>query len=136
MAASGSLVLLKTPKLMAMAHMRRPSGPPGCGKARWLASASSRVLRSLASVALATAFSMAKVMDGPLEVWAMFLAMKFSLLPEPVHVSVSAGWSPSLYMSVAHFMTCCILAFLIDWYLPSLVAQPTPYEYSRLCMTP
>src|SRR2546428_705525 len=27
-------------------------------------------------------------------------------------------------MSVAHFMTVCILGVLIDWYLPSLVAQP------------
>jgi len=66
----------------------------------------------------------------------MFFAMKFSLFPEPVHVSVSAGWSPSLYMSVAHFMTCCIFGVLIDWYLPSFVAQPTPCEYIRLCMTP
>ena len=96
MAASGSLLLLKMPKLMAMAHMRRPSGPAGCGRATWLASASSFSLRSLASVALASAFSRAKVMLGPLEVCAMFLAMKFSLLPEPVHVRVSAGWMPSL----------------------------------------
>ena len=35
-------------------------------------------------------------MLGPLEVWAMFLAMKFSLLPEPVQVSVSAGCRLSL----------------------------------------
>jgi len=45
---------------------------------------------------LASAFSIANVIDGPFDVWAMFLAMKFSLLPEPVHVSVSAGWMPSL----------------------------------------
>ena len=79
-----------------MACMRRPSGPPGCGSATWLASASSRVFFSLASVALASAFSRAKVMLGPLEVCAMFLAMKFSLLPEPVQVSVSAGCRLSL----------------------------------------
>ena len=95
-AASGSLLLLKMPKLIAMAHMRRPSGPAGWGSAMWLAIASSRVFRSLASVALASAFSSAKVMLGPFEVCAMFLAMKFSLLPEPVQVSVSAGWMPSL----------------------------------------
>ena len=95
-AASGSLLVLKMPKLIAMAHMRRPSGPAGCGRATWLASASSCAFFSLASVALASAFSSAKVMLGPLEVWAMFLAMKFSLLPEPVQVSVSAGWMPSL----------------------------------------
>ena len=57
MAASGSLLFLKMPKLMQMACMRRPSGPAGCGSATWLASASSRVFFSLASVALATAFS-------------------------------------------------------------------------------
>ncbi len=96
MAASGSFEFLKIPKLMAMAHIRRPSGPPGCGRARWLASASSFFLRSAASGALATAFSSAYVMLGPLEVCAMFLAMKFSLLPEPVQVSVSGGWRPSL----------------------------------------
>src|SRR6266481_434984 len=67
MAASGSFAVLKMPKLIAMAHIRRPSGPAGCGSARWLASASSRALRSFASVALATAFSIAKVMDGPVE---------------------------------------------------------------------
>jgi hypothetical protein len=60
-----------------------------------LASASSFFLRSAASVAFATAFSRANVMLGPLEVCAMFFAMKFSLLPDPVHVSVSAGWTPS-----------------------------------------
>ncbi len=32
-AASGSLLFLKTPMLMAMACMRRPSGPAGCGSA-------------------------------------------------------------------------------------------------------
>ena len=91
MAASGSLAFLKMPKLIAIAHMRRASGPAKCGSATWLASASSFSLRSLASVAFASAFSRAKVMLGPLEVWAMFFAMKFSLFPEPVHVSVSAG---------------------------------------------
>src|SRR6266446_2070230 len=70
--------------------------PAGCGSARWFASASSFFLRSAASVALATAFSIANVMLGPLEVCAMLCAMKFSLFPEPVHVSVSAGWMPSL----------------------------------------
>ena len=83
------------PKLIAMAHIRRPSGPARCGSATWLASASSLCLRSLASVALASAFSSANVMLGPFEVCAMFLAMKFSLLPEPVQVRVSAGWMPS-----------------------------------------
>src|SRR4030095_5218782 len=34
MDASGSLLFLKTPKLIAMAHIRRPSGPPGWGSAR------------------------------------------------------------------------------------------------------
>src|SRR5258705_12101685 len=96
MAASGFVLVLQIAKLIAMAHMRRPSGPAGCGRATWLASASSLAFLSLASVALASAFSSAKVMLGPLEVWAMFLAMKFSLLPEPVQVSVSAGWIPSL----------------------------------------
>ena len=96
MAASGSLLFLKMPMLMQIECMRRPSGPPRWGSATWLASASSLALRSLASVALASAFSSANVMLGPLEVCATFLAMKFSLLPEPVQVSVSAGCRPSL----------------------------------------
>jgi hypothetical protein len=61
-----------------------------------LASASSRSFFSLASVALASAFSSAKVMLGPFDVWAMFLAMKFSLFPEPVQVRQSGGWRLSL----------------------------------------
>src|SRR4029453_13030095 len=79
-AASGSLLFLKMPMLIAMAHIRRPSGPAGGGSAPWLASA----------------FSSANVMLGPFDVWAMFLAMKFSLLPDPVQVRVSGGWRPSL----------------------------------------
>jgi hypothetical protein len=46
--ASGSLLFLNTPKLMAMACIRRPSGPPGWGSATWLASAASRAFFSLA----------------------------------------------------------------------------------------
>src|SRR5207247_1244592 len=88
---SGSLLFLKMLKLIAIAHMRRASGPAGCGRARWLASASSFFLRSAASVALATAFSIAKVMLGPLEVCAMLCAMKFPLLPEPVEAHVPEG---------------------------------------------
>ena len=95
-AASGSLLFLNTPMLIAIAHMRRPSGPPRCGSATWFASAASFFFLSAASVAFATAFSIANVMLGPFDVCAMFFAMKFSLLPDPVHVSVSAGWRPSL----------------------------------------
>ncbi len=39
-------------------------------------------------------------------------------------------------MSVAHRMAFCMAGVLIDRYFPSLVAQPTPLEYMRLCMTP
>src|SRR2546422_11639952 len=91
MAASGSLLFLKMLKLIAIAHMRRASGPAGCGRARGVASASSFFLRSAASVALAPAFSIAKGMLGPLEGCAMLRAVKFSLLPQPGPVSVAAG---------------------------------------------
>src|SRR2546426_10255316 len=123
MAASGSRLFLKMPKLMAIAHMRRASGPAGCGSATWLASASSFFLRSAASVALATAFSIANVMLGPLDVCAMFLAMKFSLLPEPVHVSVSAGWMPSLEMSVVQRIAFCMAGGLMERELTSLATH-------------
>src|SRR5437879_12291116 len=94
-AASGSLAVLNTPKLSASPQQRRPSGPAGCGSATWLASASSRIFLSLASVALASAFSIANVMLGPFDVCAIFLEMKAAFVLEPVHDRVAAGGRPA-----------------------------------------
>ena len=84
-----------------------------------------------------SAFSRANVMLGPLEVCAMFLAMKFSLFCEPVHVSGVGGLDAFLVdVGGPLHRPVCIVGSLDRLVLAVLGGPADAVEYMRLCMTP